>query len=252
RRETTSLGKTDGILAFIDDNEQLLTEILGPGAKEDKLIRLSVESLEAAGAENVKDFIAAIQASARGHVELFSTETVGEVSGAVYKKYGIMKEALPEGFVRTRSSVITVMPVFKEDVFATGGNKETKNWNIGDMEPKQTILSPVGLNYDKAGIARSVFLGLRLSVIAGNKEYDENSAFVAYTLAQYVDLCRSQGADIRYFDLTAQDLVNIARGDISEMVQSLNKLIRLLPIMPLNAEELRTIYERARTTLTRA
>ncbi|MFH1305926.1 MAG: hypothetical protein ABIH74_05965, partial [Candidatus Omnitrophota bacterium] len=47
RRETTSLGKTDGILAFIDDNEQLLTEILGPGAKEDKLIRLSVESLEA-------------------------------------------------------------------------------------------------------------------------------------------------------------------------------------------------------------
>jgi|GEM_PF-5508581 len=252
RPEPVSLGKTDGMLAFIDDNEDFLTETLGPTAKEDKLIRISVESLKAAGAKNVRDFLAAIQATAHGHVELFSTESIGEISANEYAKYGIIKDTLPAKFVRTRASVITLMPVFKDDIFATGGNRKTKNWNIGGINPKKTILSPVGLNYDKAGIARSVFLGLRLSEIAANEKYDENSDFVAYTLAQYMDLCLSQGMDLRLFDLREEDLVNIARGKMNKMVQSLNKLIRLLPIMPINAEEQRTINDRARTTLTRA
>ena len=39
---------------------------------------------------------------------------------------------------------------------------------------------------------------------------------------------------------------------IEKTINSLNKLIRLLPIMPVNVEELRMIYEHAREALIRA
>ena len=99
---------------------------------------------------------------------------------------------------------------------------------------------------------RSTILGLRLSEIAENESYTENSNFVSYTLAEYAALCVSNGQDPKKFNLTGKDLIDMARGDAGIMVQALNKLIRLLPIMPINTEQLRDIYEHAREALIRA
>ncbi|MFH1552520.1 MAG: hypothetical protein ABID83_02625, partial [Candidatus Omnitrophota bacterium] len=250
-----SLGKAEGIQTFIDDNAEFLAEVLGPETGADKLIRIPIEAIEAIRVDNIKDFLATFQATSHGYIELFSTENLIDISEIQYKKYGITKKDLPEGLnkdSRNRTNTITVFPVIKGEVLTTGGKKEPRGWGLGDIDQDKSIISPVGLTYDKSGIIRSIFLGLRLSEIAKNEGYTEDSNFVAYTLGLYMDLCFSQGEKPQNFNLTGQDLVNIARGDTRVMVQALNKLIKLLPIMPINTEELRLIYERAKEVLIRA
>ena len=55
------------------------------------------------------------------------------------------------------------------------------------------------------------------------------------------------------FNLTKEDIINIARGITHEdIIKSLNRLIKLLPIVPMNTEELRRIYERVREVMIKA
>ena len=95
---------------------------------------------------------------------------------------------------KDKKNTITLLPVFKDDVFSTGGHNQ-KKWSVlgGDISAENTILSPVGYNYDKAGVIRSIILGLRLSEIASDENKTHDSNFVSYTLAQYMRLCFSLG-----------------------------------------------------------
>ncbi|MBU0571469.1 MAG: hypothetical protein KJ995_05980, partial [Candidatus Omnitrophica bacterium] len=123
----------------------------------------------------------------------------------------------------------------------------------GVLSPQNTIIAPVGINYDAAGIIRSVFLGLKLSEIARDGEYTAESGFVKAALADYKALSLALGQEAREFNLRGEDLVNMARGKTMEIiVTSLNRLIKLLLIMPVNIEEQREIYEHAREVLARA
>ena len=60
-------------------------------------------------------------------------------------------------------------------------------------------------------------------------------------------MCKAQG--IEGFDLTAQDIIDLATGSVNRVIDALNKLIKLLPIEPLDAEELRDAYEQAEKAL---
>ncbi|HNX91262.1 MAG TPA: hypothetical protein PKG81_05355, partial [Candidatus Omnitrophota bacterium] len=243
------MDKVEGVLAFLDDNGTFIKELFDEKTGQDKLIRVSVESISSIGKENVVGFLQAIQ-TGRGYVELFSTENPGEISENVYKNMGLVKKALPASLQegnRSKSNTITIFPVFKGESLP----ESLVNARWGVVKPGETIIAPVGFNYDAAGLARSVMLGFRLSEIA-RKNLDSDSHFVEYTLAQYMDLCLSQGETAENFDLTKEDIVNIALGNIDVMVRSLNKLIRLLPIMPINVEQLHEIYERAREIAIRA
>ena len=126
-------------------------------------------------------------------------------------------------------------------------------WGLGNMEqcPEKTVISPVGHNFDRTGLIRSIVMGLRLTEIAA-KGYSKDSSFVSYTMIQFVDLCFSQGISPRDFTLTDEDLVNLARGNMREMVHSLNVLIQNLPILPVNTEEMRETYIHARKVLIKA
>ncbi|MFH1878020.1 MAG: glycogen/starch synthase [Candidatus Omnitrophota bacterium] len=256
--ERASLGKKgiEGINTFVNDNTDFLRETLGRKAVDNKLIRISVDALAAhAEDDNFKAFLSLVQSEAVPHafIEIFSPEPLSEVALSEYERFGIEKKDLPEDLKeerRTRANTVTILPVLKDDRFATGGNKRNNSWEIGDIDPENTIIAPVGFNYDKTGIIRSIVLGLRLSEIAKNdEEYVADSDFVAATLAQYIDFCRSQGQDMKLFNLTKEDLVNLATGARSVMVESLNKLIKLLPIRPVNMDELRDIFENARKAL---
>ncbi|MFH1664834.1 MAG: glycogen/starch synthase [Candidatus Omnitrophota bacterium] len=250
RMRDASLGGRENMEAFIEDNLDFLSEVLGPAAENDKLIRVAVESIESVGIDNIKDFLAAIQGTPRGYVELYSTSDPLGVSENAYGRYGITRKELPDGFLKNRSNTVSVFPVFKGEELPESG--KNRRWHLGGIPVTDTIVSPIGYNYDRAGIIRSVFLGLRLSEIARNEDYVKDSNFVSYTLAQYMALCVSQGQEPRDFDLSGDDLISIARGDMPAMISALNKLIRLLPIMPVNMEELKMIYERAREILIRA
>ena len=46
-------------------------------------------------------------------------------------------------------------------------------------------------------------------------------------------------------DFRLFDIINLATGGINEITRALNKLIKLLPITPIDPEELRQIFEHA-------
>ncbi len=246
-----SLGKTDGIFGFVDENAAFMATLLGKAAKEDMLIRIPVEALEAAGADSVKHYLAEIQKMPHGYIELYSSEDMGEAGEDKYRECGIEKKRLPGTFVRSRENTITLISVLKGEKLSTRGRPDGE-WKIGNMRPTDTIISPVGLNYDSSGFVRSMILGLRLAEMARqeNREGRVDEDFAIETLVQYSGFCISQG--VERFDLSVTDLVDLATGNINKVVRALNRLIRSLPIMPINAEELRVIYEHAREALIRA
>lgn len=238
-----ALGKMESIRVFIDDNRGFINQVIGENATRDKLLRVPVEVIEAIGAENMRGFLEAFQKTAHGYIEIYSAEKPEGVSDTYKLQIKPLPESLSED-KRDRTNTITLFPVVKGEEISENRNKR---W--GSVDPMKGIVAPIGYNYDKAGIVRSALLGLRLSEMAANEKYGPDSSFVAFTLAEYMDLCLALGVSPGDFDLTGQDLVNIARGDMKTLSRSLNKLIKLLPIIPYNAEELRIIYERAKKSI---
>ena len=121
-------------------------------------------------------------------------------------------------------------------------------WNLGDIDPGQTIIMPVGKYYDKAGLIRAMIFGLKLVKIARGEADD---ALVEETLEQYKNFCTSLG--VKKFHLSKDDILTLATSsDPNKVTHALNMLIKSLPLMPLNSEEIKEIYEHAREALIRA
>jgi hypothetical protein len=241
-----SLKGADAVEAYIDDSARDINSILSGENKNDKLIRVPVEIIEGIGPDNIKGLLLAIQSTQHGYIELYSSERPEGVKDI----YGIVAKDLPENLKaekRTRSNTVTLFPVFKGEELSV---KRNKRW--GGEDYQKSIISPLGFNYDRTGVIRSVILGLSLSEVAGDVSMDENSDLVRETFERYKRFCISQGQSERGFDLTAKDIMNMARGQGEEIIHSLNKLIKLLPIMPVNTEELKVLYERMREVLIRA
>ena|GEM_PF-2310571 len=246
-----SLRKTEGIFRFIDKNTAFIVALLGEDAKEDMLIRIPVEALETVDADSVKDYLADIQSMPHGYIELYSSKDMGEVGEDKYRKCGIEKKRLPEAFVRNRENTITLLSVLKGERLSARGRLDGE-WGIGDIRPTDTIISPIGLNYDSSGFVRAMIFGLRLCEMARqeDREGKVDEEFAIETLIQYSDFCMSQG--VKRFNLSVMDLVDLATGNINKVIKALNRLIRSLPIVPINTEELRSICEHAREALIRA
>lgn len=238
-----SLGRAVNMHVYIDDSATFLNKMLSHEKSGPKLIRIPLELVEAVGVEEIRGLLEAIQSTPNGYIEFYSQERPEGVDNV----HGLRIKTVPpplKGSNRHRSNTITILPVEKGEELSENRNKRWEG-----VEPESSVVMPVGYNYDMTGFVRSVLLGLRLTEIAKEEGYGPDSNFVAFTLAQYMDLCVALGASPRDFNLTGQDLVNIARGDMKTMVRSLNKLIKLLPIIPLNTEELRIIFERVRKSI---
>ena len=69
-------------------------------------------------------------------------------------------------------------------------------------------------------------------------------------LEQLKNVCDAD--DLKNFNLTPDDIIALATGTINNIIAALKKLIKLLPITPINAEELRQIYEHAKSVITAA
>jgi len=241
-----SLNKTGRMHNLIEDNVDFLSSVLNAEEKKEKIIRIAIESID----DEAKSLLKTIQEKRIGYIELFST--MDPMAPIDYEKYGI-KEDVPKEFERTRANTITILPVFKGEELPPHLSNKYWQEKMGGLSPEKTLILPIGFNYDKAGIIRNIILAFMLSEIAGDESYDTASPFVSGVLEELMYLCVYDSEDMRYFDLTKEDIINIARGaDFGSTVTSLNKLIKLLPIKPLNPEELRAIYEHAREALIRA
>jgi hypothetical protein len=56
-------------------------------------------------------------------------------------------------------------------------------------------------------------------------------------------------SDFKSFDLTPDDIIALATGNINNVITALKKLIKLLPITPIDAEKLRQIYEHVKQVM---
>ncbi|MDD5633796.1 MAG: hypothetical protein PHW46_00775, partial [Candidatus Omnitrophica bacterium] len=240
-----SFEKTKYIKTYIEDNAVFFGGIANaPVTVENaKRIRISTGELKQLGKEKAAGFLQALQSVGNLYIELYSSGQ-SVVSENSYQDYGITKKTLPQGFTSDRSNTITIFPVDKGYKLSET-EAPNKQWEVlGDMKdtPDKTILVPAGRSFDRSGFARSVFLGLRLSEIAKNRS-EADSAFVAYTLKQYMNLCFSLGQDPESFDITGTDITNLATGNKIDMIRALNKIVKALPLMPINYVETKEVYD---------
>lgn len=243
-------------IAYIARNKTLFKDILGED-KSDILVRVPIEAIESIGVDNIKDFLATFQSAPNGHVELYYMSGTGEVNESIYQRYGLEKKSLSEGFKKTRENTVTLFPSLKGEEI----NQSAIISRLGDVNvtPEDTILSPIGLQHDPAGLIRATILGLKMMDIARQvkakgidvvKDQTFKDKIQLEILEQLKNVCDAD--DLKNFNLTSDDIIALAIGNINNIITSLKKLIRLLPITPINAEELRQIYEHAKAVITAA
>lgn len=238
-------------IKYIDKNKELFKNVLGED-KPDRLLRIPVEAIESVGADNICAFLGEFQKAPNGYVRLYYMSGTGEASEALYKIYGLEKKTLPKGFVQKRENTVTLFPAFK--------GKEVDQPDIvsriGGIGLRNTIFSPIGLQRDQVGLVRATIFGLNMMEIARKLEQDEIKASeindrIQEVLEQYKLLCDPKTP----FSFTSKDLADIAgliTGDPNRVIRALNKLIKLLPIEPINTEELFKIYEHAKKIMSAA
>jgi hypothetical protein len=243
-------------VSFINNNMDVVRSVLTNG-QVDTLIRIPVEAIESVGIDNIKDFLATFQEAPNGYVELYYMSGVGEVSETTYQKYGLQKKPLPKDFKRNRENTITLFPALKGEEI----NQSAIVSRLGDFNvtPDNTILSPIGLQHDPAGLIRATILGLKIMDIARQikekgiditKDQAFKDKIQLEILEQLKNACDID--DLKNFNLTPDDIIALATGNINNIITALKKLIKLLPITPINAEELRQIYEHAKLVVTAA
>ncbi len=241
---------------YLDNNSSVLKNTLGE-EKRDVLLRIPFEAIEAIGIENINNFLAAFQEAPNGYVELYYMSGIGEANESIYQKYGLQEKPLPKDFRRTRENTVTLFPALKGEEI----NQSTIVSRLGDIDitPENTILSPIGLQHDSTGLIRASILGLKMIDIARQikekgiditKDQAFKDKIQLEVLEQLKNVCDAD--DLKNFNLTPDDIIALATGTINNVITALKKLIKLLPITPINAEELRQIYEHVKLVITAA
>jgi len=220
------------------------------------LLRYSVEELELAGMDNSKKLLQSLQ-GANSYIELYySTGKSEEVSQEVYRAFDLDKSRIKEfnervGGNRTKENTITLFPVLKGEIKTNTDIQRILKDRLGCLSHTETQVIPIGLQNDQGGLIRGTVLGLIAVDIARNKTGNGGKVdpvfmkdYIEPAIKRYNTLCKSLGgADI---NLTANDITLLAtvqeRG-FNGLLEVLHKLINLLPIIPIDPDELRQIYE---------
>ena len=249
-----SVGKTP-LEEFIQSNTYIIKTLLKDSNKN-IMLRVPVEVIEMMDENNIKDFLESFQAEgSNGYIRLFYMSGDGKVSDDVYKKYELEKKPLPEDLKKsTKENTITLFSVLKGEIDSDeiGSKRDIDRLlkeRLGPVSHKNTQVIPIGLQNDPTGLIRGSILGLRMIYIARQqKELDKiDKVFAQETLDQYRELCEVQG--IEGFNLTHQDIIDLAIGGINELIRALKKVINLLPIVPIDSEVLREEYKHVREVI---
>ncbi|MDD5439015.1 MAG: UDP-3-O-acyl-N-acetylglucosamine deacetylase [Candidatus Omnitrophica bacterium] len=247
---------------YCEKNKAIFTDLLGRG-RQDVLLRIPVEAVEAIGNDNIRNFVNAFQwnpdgSPTNGYVEFFLMSGNGDIDACVRKKFGLKEKPLSDTLKdfkkRTRANTVTLLPVFKEGEL----DQETIVARLGstEMTLSRTVLAPIGLENDTVGLIRSSILGLKLMSIAREIASGERSITDAYKDRIQKAVLEDLKLIANYDDmqgLSAGDIIDLAVSDnVNSIVRALKKLIRLLPIAPIDAENMKKIFERARNIMTAA
>lgn len=219
------------------------------------LIRLPVEALDLVkDRRNLIGFFSKITRGERTNLyfEIFSSKSGRPFSDEEYRRWGIAKRPLPESFKRReKTNTLTLLLV---EAYHEGYEFQAEDLSISlggpEMKLSDTLLSPLALGDDESGIARSIMFGLQMMGFA--REISRNPSLVR----QKVFKDRLQLEILESFkttfnitekhnvDITPEDLIELMTGSVNGVRRAIVKLIRLIPVGPLNTEELKKVYER--------
>jgi len=267
----TSNRISDAHSKFLDQSpvvSTLLTESREP-------VFFSVSTAIIDGAVDRRGVIAllnTIQRFKNAYVWLYDTDGAGRFLTEEEKEreYGIGRKDIDEAheeYIGKRENTVALFPVsqgIEEGDLRIELTKVRHTLELRAEGPiKNTIMSPVGTTGDPCGLIRSIVLGVDMAYIARqNRQYrkvhgysiQKDKHFIKNfieprVLAPYREHCAALG--IQGFNLTAQDLIQIATGRGRTLIEALRDLIRTLP--PITSrhlpEEVRQTYERTRLTL---
>jgi ribosomal protein S18 acetylase RimI-like enzyme len=233
---------------FLKENH--LIKLLLQDSLKDIILRVPIEKIERMDKNEARSFFKAFQHNnSNGYIELFYASGEGEVNANAYTQYGL--RAKPAGFKYSKENTITLMPAFKSEISPSA--KQAKRdldhliaTRIGSIE---TQIVPIGYQNDTAGIVRGALLGMAMIHLAREKSqgHKSNATLINNTYVNSI-LNFYNPEDISKAGLTAQDIVDLATGEFDKNIASkvLVKLIKLLPIEPIDA---RQIFENTRQTL---
>ena len=241
-------------------------------SSDEILLRVPVEAIEAAGKDNIKrviSYLNSFQGTRNGYIELFYMTGTRELGAderkSLNNRFNIKLKMLPVEFEKTNKNTVTLFTLLKgqeyeisdDPVQAKRDMNRILTTNLGYLEPQKTQIVPVGLQNDVLGILRSAVMGLQMIHIARYNEFKKDlsesidkefiARFVDPAVKKYEALCTSCG--MTDFDFTGIDFINLASGNFNDRIRALKKLIDLLPIEPLDPEEIRRIYEHAELAL---
>ena len=254
-RERT-LKRRDTLIDHLHLDAKLAGSLLGDG-NPDILLRIPLEAVESAGPDNARPFIEAFQEAPNCYIEIFKAESFDSSGEDLFARLGLEKKQLPEGFKSTRYNTVTLIPVHKNEKMTAS----TLISCLGNMytRPMDTIISPLGLHKDPTGLIRSSLLGLKIMRITREILLMEEKGLPVTQefkdevqleiMESFKEVC-DPGLRDTLAGLTPDDIIDLASSDnINKILEALNKLIKLLPIEPLDIEDVRRIYDHARRSI---
>jgi len=165
----------------------------------------------------------------------------------MYLHFGIKRGIVQE---HTRSNTVTLYAAEK-------GTQISKRFDFNrklGISPLDSIIVPVGVGHegtDDAGLIRSCLLGMQMVRIARLKDAGKDHAWLVNdALEQLRVLCGA--TTTARFDMNDRDIESLAFGNINRYIDAVNKLILMLPINPIDPEELRLLYDHAVDIITAA
>ena len=242
----------NSIKEYVNKNSDVITKAVQE-SNVPKLFRIPVEIMDMQSDPIIKEVLNNLIQDSNIHIELFFATGGGTaVSEKMYENLGIVKKELPKGFIISKSNTVTLMPVLVgEDL--TDITLRTRMGRRG-ITPTNNILLPIGFQNDALGLIRNIILGLKLTDFSKELNEDErliqNQEFLDRMQREVLEIYKEiVPKEYRHNlnNLTQEDMVNlIASSSINDIVGSLRKLMKLIPVEPVNIEEIRSIYNRVR------
>lgn len=252
---------SDALTAYLRSNEAFLPTVLGED-KEPIRYRVPIEILRLVDSRKEgtsATFLAALQgempdAKSNVVIEIFKGFSGTVMEPDPYKTYGIARKEFAAQPSKT-NTITLFIPGEEGDIRER--SMLLRRIGLPEFDLTNSVLMPVGRfrdPEDDSGLIRSTILGLRLMQIARNAASDmgegEQQAFVQETIDQFRVFC--QDAVAPDFDLSPEDITDLLGNNVRKIIDSLTKLIKLLPIERIDPTVLQEMYERAREVITAA
>jgi len=250
-----SISKTTQEYKKLTKSSRDLIQTLISDPRNPTLLRIPIEWLDIAaryiGEKRIRAFLHAFQKDSHGYIELYYATGISKedrVSQEVATRYGVYKP-IPEGFKPSKENTISLFALLKGKVSPNpkDAQKDINRLlakNLGHIDPHNTQIVPMGSLNDPLGLLRCAIMGLQLIHIAREKKQRHDLNKPADRLRKQLKrLYNVHG--VEGFDLSIYEIIDLAAGNRNDRIRVLKKLIDLLPIIPIDLQELRDIYKHA-------